>query len=65
MEAKEQFNEIINDAISKLSKGISNKLDASLMSDLKRMSDLGVLEIHTTQPIVEILIWIFQMVSLR
>jgi hypothetical protein len=50
--------------ISKISKGISNKLDASLMSDLKRMSDLGVLEIHTTQPILKILIWIFQMVSL-
>jgi hypothetical protein len=53
MEAKEQFNEIINDAISKLSKGISNKVDAALMSDLKRMSDLGVLEIHATQPSFE------------
>lgn len=49
----ENFNEIITDAIVKLSKGLSNKVDAHLMSDLKRMSDLGVLTIHATQPEME------------
>jgi len=50
MEAGNKFNEIINDSISKASEGLSHKIDAYLLSDLKRMSNLGVLEIHQEQP---------------
>jgi hypothetical protein len=46
----ESIEEIIKDSIDKISKGLSNKVDAYLLSDLKRMSELGVLEIHTSQP---------------
>lgn len=44
------FQKIASDAISKLSKGLSNEVDAHLMSDLKRMGENGTLTIHTTQP---------------
>ena len=38
MEAGNKFNEIINDSISKASEGLSHKIDAYLLSDLKRKS---------------------------
>ncbi len=50
MKNTDKFNEIINDSINKLSKGLSNNVDAYLMADLKRMAELGVLEVHTSQP---------------
>jgi len=52
MELKEieEFNRTINDSINKASKGLSNKIDVHLLTDLKRMSELGVLEIQQDQP---------------
>lgn len=46
----DSIEEVLNDAVNKASKGMSNKIDAHLLSDLKRMSELGVLEIHQKQP---------------
>jgi hypothetical protein len=45
-----EINEILDDSIRKASEGMSNKIDAHLLTDLKRMSELGVLQIEEEQP---------------
>jgi septal ring factor EnvC (AmiA/AmiB activator) len=45
-----KFNNVINEAISNVSDGLSHKMDLVIMQDLKRMSDLGVLQIEHSQP---------------
>ena len=45
-----EINKILDDAIRKASEGMSNKIDAHLLTDLKRMSELGVLKIEEEQP---------------
>ena len=45
-----KFNEIIDNTIDGVINGVQRKVDSVLMNDLKRMSELGVLEIHQSQP---------------
>ena len=44
------FNNIIDESIGHLINDMKNKTDVIIMQDLKRMSELGVLEVQQTQP---------------
>jgi len=46
----EKFNNVIDETINNLTEGLRNKVDVVLMQDLKRMSELGVLQIEYSQP---------------
>jgi len=45
-----KFYHVVNDAIQKMTVGMSGQVDASLMSDIKRLAELGILKIETNQP---------------
>lgn len=45
-----KFYDLLNDSIYKMSNGLSNGVDAYLMSDIKRLAEAGILKIHPYQP---------------